>query len=68
MVVDGRRQRVEYPSLDEDESDFVALGEAFAATGAQATGPVGAGIAHLMRARDVVDFATAWMRGHRATG
>jgi aminoglycoside 3-N-acetyltransferase len=67
VVIDGRRQWVTYANLDEstfEDSDvaFPRLGEAFAATGAESVGPVGAGIGRLMRARGLVDFATAWMR------
>ena len=65
LLVDGLRQWVSYECLDEDESDFVVVGEAFAATGGQTSGPVGVATCHLMRARDVVDFAAEWMRKHR---
>lgn len=67
LLVDGRRQWVSYECLDEDESDFVEVGEAFAATGAQVSGPAGAGTGHLMRARAVVDFGAGWMRQHRSS-
>lgn len=65
MMVDGRRQWVEYDELVVDTDDFDAAGAAFAATGPQRTGPIGAGVGHLMRAREVVDFATTWFREHR---
>lgn len=65
MAVDGERQWVTYECLDDDPSDFEAIGEAFAATGAESSGPVGAGTGRLMRSRDLVDFATSWMNEHR---
>jgi len=43
------------------------LGHAFAATGLQQTGPVGAGTAHLMRQQDVVDFAVKSFGEHRSS-
>lgn len=68
ITVDGQRRWVEYTCLDEDESDFEQFGTWFATTGRQRSGPVGATTAHLMRARDVVDAATDWMRRHRYGG
>ena len=61
MIVDGERVWVEHDELDED-NDFDRIGEAFADAGRQRTGPVGAGTAHLMRARDLVDFAAVQLR------
>lgn len=66
IVRDGHRQWVSYPDLDEDESDFELIGDAFAAAGFETHGPVGAGEARLMRSRDLVDFAVDWMNEHRA--
>jgi len=66
MMIDGDREWVTYDCLDDDPSDFETIGEAFAATGHEQTGPVGAGTARLMRSRDLVDFALAWMNEHRA--
>ena len=71
VIVDGRRRWVSHPTLDDstfEDSDveFPPVGEAFAATGAESTGPVGAGVGRLMRSRELVDFATEWMRTHRA--
>jgi aminoglycoside 3-N-acetyltransferase len=65
MTVDGRREWVAYSDLVADDSDFAAIGEAFAATGRQASGTVGSGEALFMRSRDVVDFAVEWMHAHR---
>ena len=60
VVVDGVRRWVAHDELD-DDNDFGAIGVAFAATGAQRSGPVGAGVGHLMRVRAVVDFAQGWL-------
>lgn len=65
MMVDGDREWVTYDCLLDDPGDFETIGEAFAATGAERTAPVGAGTGRLMRARDVVDFALDWMNEHR---
>jgi aminoglycoside N3'-acetyltransferase len=54
-----------YDCLDDDPSDFDTIGEAFAATGLERPGPVGAGRGRMMRSRDLVDFATDWMHRHR---
>jgi aminoglycoside 3-N-acetyltransferase len=61
----GRRTWASYVDLVDDDSDFERLGEDFALTGLQRTGHVGAGVGRLMRARDLVDFATSWMLTHR---
>jgi aminoglycoside 3-N-acetyltransferase len=65
VLIDGERRWVTYDSLDDDPSDFTEIGEAFAAIGRERVGPVGAGVARLMRSRDLVDFATDWMNEHR---
>lgn len=65
MLVDGERRWVTYEDLEARDDDFVLVGAAFGATGAERAGPVGAGTARLMRQRDLVDFAVAWMTTHR---
>lgn len=65
VLENGRREWVAYPDLVDDAGDFDQVGEAFALTGLQRRGQVGAGSALLMRSRDVVDFATAWLRTNR---
>lgn len=65
LVVDGERRWVTYECLDDDPSDFGAIGDAFARSGLERTGPVGTGVGRLMRSRDVVDFAESWMNEHR---
>jgi aminoglycoside 3-N-acetyltransferase len=56
---------VEWLDIDHDSSDFEALGDDFAATGAETAGAVGSGTARLMRQPAVVDFAVSWMSEHR---
>ena len=65
VLHEGERRWVTYDDIDDDASDFGRLGEAFAATGQETRGPVGAGIGRLMRARDVVDFGVDWLQEHR---
>jgi len=67
LLVNGQRGWSQYVMLDDDDSDFEEIGEAFDATGRQRGGPVGAGTGRLMRARDFVDFGTEWMRRNCAT-
>ena len=64
ILVDGERRWVQISHLDDDDTDFAKIGEAFAATGNEQQGPVGAGIGRLIRSRDLVDFATEWMQKH----
>ncbi len=65
VLVDGvRRWQVFHPFKVSDD-DFPALGEAFAATGGERRGKVGAADAILMRAREVVDFAVPWLEANR---
>ena len=63
VMVGGKRTWVDHSEIDED-NDFATVGGAFAATGAQRTGRVGAGEAHLMDAQALVDFATVWLKEH----
>ena len=65
VLVNGHRSWVTYDDLEGDDTDFQRLGEAFAATGKERRGAVGAGVARLMRQREVVDFAVEWMEQHR---
>lgn len=65
MTLDGERAWVAYGDLEGEDHDFALVGEAFAATGAETTGPVGAGSGRAMRVRDVVDFGAAWLSAHR---
>lgn len=65
VLIDGQRTWVEITHVDDDDDDFAQLGEAFAATGGERRGPVGTGIARLVRARDIVDFGVDWIRTNR---
>jgi aminoglycoside 3-N-acetyltransferase len=65
VVVDGRREWVQYADVDGDSSDFEALGNAFAQAGHEAQQQIGAGTARLMRQRPLVDFAVHWFERHR---
>ncbi|MEM8708501.1 MAG: AAC(3) family N-acetyltransferase [Actinomycetota bacterium] len=68
IVDDGERRWVTYDSIEEDEEDFPQLGEAFAETGLERRGPVGAGVGRLMRSRDIVSFGVEWLRVNRHGG
>lgn len=65
VQVDGQRRWVSYPDLDVEDEDFDRLGQDFAETGMETSGPIGAGTGRLMRSRDVVDFAVSWMNENR---
>lgn len=65
LVVDGARRWQVFQPIRVSDDDFPALGEAFAATGRERRGQVGAAAAILMRARDVVDFAVPWFEANR---
>ncbi|GAC1333493.1 MAG: AAC(3) family N-acetyltransferase [Candidatus Dormibacteria bacterium] len=65
VIVDGVRRWVEFEEFDPDDRDFEDLGAAFAATGQETEGPVGAGVARLMRQRELVDFGVTWIEEHR---
>ena len=67
-MVDGERQWVTYETFPDDDEDFAELGEAFAETGLEQRGTVGAGVGRLMRSRDIVDFGATWMAEHRHQG
>ncbi len=65
IIVDGTRQWTEVEVLDINEDDFEQIGAAFADTGEQSEGLVGAGIGKLMSMRALVDFASEWMSTNR---
>lgn len=62
----GRRVWASYEDLPADDEDFARLGEAFAATGVEKVGAVGAGTARWCRQRDVVDFGAEWISTNRS--
>ena len=66
LLVDGQRVWVALRDLDLACDDFEELGISFAkATGGVRSGQVGAGTGFLMRQRELVDFAVAWLAAHR---
>jgi aminoglycoside 3-N-acetyltransferase len=67
LIVDGRREWVEYDDLVLNEDDFPAIGDAFALTGGETRGVVGAGAARVSSQPALVDFAVTWMAQHRTT-
>jgi aminoglycoside 3-N-acetyltransferase len=62
---DGGNRWITWVDVVTHEDDFVRAGEAFEATGAATTGPVGNAAARLMSQRALVDFATGWMADTR---
>jgi aminoglycoside 3-N-acetyltransferase len=66
-IRDGIREWTCYRDIDLDSDDFGDIGAAFEKTGGVAIGDVGKATARLMRQRDLVDFAVAWMNEHRAS-
>lgn len=65
ILVDGERVWTTWTQLDTDEDDFPKAGEAFAATGAESIGPVGAARATLFSLVEVVDFMVDWIGSNR---
>ncbi len=65
LLIDGQRRWQTFRPLKVSDDDFPDIGAAFAGTGLQKTGRVCAAPALLMRARDVVDFATDWISANR---
>lgn len=64
MTPSGRAW-IAYDDVDLDSGDFEALGGAFDATGRTRRGHLGAADARVLRQRDAVDFAVAWLTRHR---
>ena len=62
---DGGREWATWEDLDVDEDDFDRIGEAFLATGAVSSGPVGDATGHLFEVAAGVAFATRWMSENR---
>ncbi len=65
MIVDGKRQWVTESDLDVDESDFIAIGDAFAASGGERSFAVANATARRCRVRAIVDYSASWMSRHR---
>jgi aminoglycoside 3-N-acetyltransferase len=65
LLVEGRRQWVEYNQLDFETEDFAIIGAAFERERGLFRGKVGSATVRLMKQRPLVDFAVAWMETHR---
>ena len=66
IVVEGRREWVEYQDFDWDDSEFSAIGASFAEnTGLVRSGRVANGIAQLIPQRPFIDYAVGWMETNR---
>lgn len=65
LLSDGERIWHEFEDVELDVEDFAQIGEAFAATGAERSGPVGQATARLCDQRELVDFAVEWMETNR---
>jgi aminoglycoside 3-N-acetyltransferase len=66
VIVDGSRQWVDFPDIDEDEGDFSMLGNDFEAdTELVGHKSVGRADACLVPLRELVDYAVSWMERHR---
>lgn len=65
MLVDGKRQWVEFDMHDLDDEDFEEIGAAYYAQYGYPTGKVGLADALFMRQRPIVGFATKWMTQNR---
>jgi aminoglycoside 3-N-acetyltransferase len=63
--VDGRREWRSVRDILYRAEDFPRIGADFEETGRVAVGRVGRATARLMRQRDLVDFAVAWMEKNR---
>ena len=66
VLVDGRREWVEFQDIDLDTTEFEEIGEHFAReTGLLLQGGVACTTALLMPQRPLVDHAVQWMEGNR---
>ncbi len=65
MLVDGRRQWVEYETLLTDPDDFGEIGAAFDEAHSIAVRRINGASVRFFRQRPLVDFAVAWMEQHR---
>ena len=66
LLVEGRREWVEFQDIELDETDFEQIGEGFAReTGLVRQGLVACARALLMPQRPLVDYAVQWMEKNR---
>ena len=61
----GKRRWVKFEDYSPSDDDFPLLGEDFARTGKERTGPLGWGQGRYLRVREIVDFAERWISRHR---
>ena len=66
VMTDGQRAWVKYEDVVPNDHDFEQIGAAFAETGHERTGPIGAGVGRVCRQRALVDFAARWMGENRS--
>lgn len=65
VMVNGKREWVEYQTLYVDGEDFEEIGAAFEQQNRPTRVPLGNSSICLMRQRDIVDFAVEWIGRHR---
>lgn len=65
LMVERHREWVSFTEPAVDDSDFAAVGAAFAEAGGEAVGSIGAATARLISMREIVDFASRWMASNR---
>ncbi|GAA2534294.1 aminoglycoside N(3)-acetyltransferase [Winogradskya humida] len=61
----GRRITRDFLGVDHDDSDFLALGKAFEATGGAWSGPLGCTTVTVLPVRAAVHFAVRWLTDNR---
>lgn len=66
IVLEGKREWVEYQDFDWDDSDFTTIGTSFAEkTGLVRSSRVASGTAQLIPQRPFIDYAVGWMEKNR---
>ncbi len=66
MLVDGRREWVEFDEIDFNADDFPTIGDAYEAEHHIPRGRVGQADVRFMKQRPLVDFAVEWMERNRS--
>ncbi len=65
ILRNGKREWVSYETIAVDDSDFIALGEAWERVSGQRTATLGNGTIRCFDQRPFVDWATAWLSDSR---
>lgn len=65
VLVDGKSVWTKFDSVDYEDEDFPACGEAFEQTGEVKKGKIGAAECRVFRTQIAVDFAKTWLRQNR---